>query len=488
VRPDDRQTGGVARAERYDAVVVGAGPNGLAAAVHMARSGSSVLVLEREETVGGGSRSAELTVPGFVHDVCSAVHPFAAASPFFRELPLGEHGLELINPSVPLAHPLDDGTAVILHRSVRETAAGLRDDGAAYARLMTPFVERFGDLAEQVMGPLRPPRHPVLMARFGLQAVRSARAVAEGTFDGERARALFAGLAAHSLLALERPLTAAFGMVLGTSAHAVGWPVARGGSQRIVDALDSLLASLGGEVETGVDVLSMDDPPPASVYLFDVVPANLERIARDRLPASYRDRLRKFRHGPGVFKLDLALDGPLPWSAPECSEAGTVHLGGTLEEVAASEAAVAGGEHPERPFVLLAQQSVIDGSRAPAGKHAVWAYCHVPNGSTVDMTDRIEAQIERFAPGFRDLVLGRHAMGPADLERYNPNYPGGDISGGASAGLQLFARPVASIVPYSTPARDIFLCSSSTPPGAGVHGMCGFHAAEAALRSLGRGR
>jgi len=478
----------VARAERYDAAVVGAGPNGLAAAVHLARSGSSVLVLEREETVGGGSRSAELTVPGFVHDVCSAVHPFAAASPFFRELPLGDHGLELIHPPAPLAHPLDGGTAVIVRRSVQETAAGLGDDGAAYARLMTPFVERFDDLAEQVMGPLRPPRHPVLMARFGLHAVRSARALAEGAFGGERARALFAGLAAHSLLALERPLTGALGMVLGTSAHAVGWPVARGGSQRIVDALASLLASLGGGVETGVDVRSMDDLPPARAYLFDVVPANLERIAGDRLPSSYRDRLRKFRHGPGIFKVDLALDGPVPWSAPECAEAGTVHLGGTLDEVAASEAAVADGEHPERPFVLLAQQSVADDSRAPAGKHAVWAYCHVPNGSTIDMTDRIEAQIERFAPGFRELVLGRHAMGPADLERYNPNYPGGDISGGASGGLQLFARPVVSVVPYSTPGKGIFLCSSSTPPGAGVHGMCGFHAAEAALRSLARGR
>ncbi len=478
----------MARAERYDAAVVGAGPNGLAAAVHLARSGSSVLVLEREETVGGGSRSAELTVPGFVHDVCSAVHPFAAASPFFRELPLGDHGLELIHPPAPLAHPLDGGTAVIVRRSVQETAAGLGDDGAAYARLMTPFVERFDDLAEQVMGPLRPPRHPVLMARFGLHAVRSARALAEGAFGGERARALFAGLAAHSLLALERPLTGALGMVLGTSAHAVGWPVARGGSQRIVDALASLLASLGGGVETGVDVRSMDDLPPARAYLFDVVPANLERIAGDRLPSSYRDRLRKFRHGPGIFKVDLALDGPVPWSAPECAEAGTVHLGGTLDEVAASEAAVADGEHPERPFVLLAQQSVADDSRAPAGKHAVWAYCHVPNGSTIDMTDRIEAQIERFAPGFRELVLGRHAMGPADLERYNPNYPGGDISGGASGGLQLFARPVVSVVPYSTPGKGIFLCSSSTPPGAGVHGMCGFHAAEAALRSLARGR
>jgi phytoene dehydrogenase-like protein len=474
----------VARAERYDAVVVGAGPNGLAAGVHLARSGASVLVVEREATIGGGSRSAELTVSGFVHDVCSAVHPFAAASPFFRDLPLGEHGLELIHPMVPLAHPLDDGSAVVLRRSVTDTAEGLGGDETAYERLVSPFAERFEDLVEQVMGPLRPPRHPVLMARFGLHGVRSARAVAEGTFDGERARALFAGLAAHSVMALEQRLTAAFGLILGVSAHAVGWPVARGGSQRIVDALASMLASLGGEIETGVDVASIGDLPPARAYLFDVVPASLERIAGDRLPDSYRERLRRFRHGPGVFKLDLALDGPLPWTARACSEAGTVHLGGTFLEVAASEAAVAEGDHPERPFVLLAQQSLFDDSRAPAGRHTVWAYCHVPNGSTADMTDRIEAQIERFAPGFRDLVIGRYAMGPADLERYNPNYPGGDIAGGASGGMQLFARPVASPVPYSTPGEGIFLCSSSTPPGAGVHGMCGFHAAEAALRSL----
>jgi phytoene dehydrogenase-like protein len=483
--PRRQHTGGVARTERYDAVVVGAGPNGLAAGVHLARSGASVLLLERGATIGGGSRSAELTVPGFVHDVCSAVHPFAAASPFFRDLPLGEHGLELIQPPVPLAHPLDDGTAVVVRRSVTDTAEGLGGDGTAYRRLMSPFVERFEDLTEQVMGPLRSPRHPVLMARFGLHGVRSARGFAGGNFEGERARALFAGLAAHSVLPLDRPLTAAFGLLLGLAGHAVGWPVARGGSQRIVDALASLLTSLGGEIETGVDVTSMDDLPPARAYLFDVVPVSLERIAGDRLPDSYRERLRRFRHGPGIFKLDLALDGPLPWSAPDASEAGTVHLGGTFDEIAASEAAVAAGEHPERPFVLLAQQSRFDDSRAPAGKHAVWAYCHVPNGSTVDMTERIEAQIERFAPGFRDLVIGRHTMGPAELERYNPNYPGGDIAGGASGGLQLFARPVAAVVPYSTPAEGIYLCSSSTPPGAGVHGMCGFHAAEAALRRLG---
>ena len=469
-------------ADELDAVVVGAGPNGLAAAVHLARSGRSVLVLERSRAVGGGSRSGPLTIPGFVHDICSSVHPFAVASPFFRGLPLADHGLEFVHPDVPLAHPLDDGTAVVLDRSMTETASGLGADGRAWRRLFEPFVDRFDDLAEQVMGPLRPPRHPVLLGRFGLHGVRSARAVAEGSFDGERARALFAGLAAHSVLPLDEQLTAAFGLLLGAAAHAVGWPVVAGGSQGLPDALAGLLRSLGGEVRTGTPVRSMGDLPPARQYLFDLTPSALAGIAGDRLPASYRDRLRRFRHGPGVFKVDLALDGPLPWRASECAGAGTVHLGGTLEEIAASESDVGRGEHPERPFVLLVQATRFDGTRAPEGRHTVWAYCHVPNGSTVDMTERIEDQIARFAPGFRALVSGRHTMGPADLERYNPNYVGGDIAGGAHGGFQLFARPAPSLDPYSTPADGIYLCSASTPPGAGVHGMCGYYAAEAALR------
>jgi phytoene dehydrogenase-like protein len=473
-------------ADRFDAVVVGAGPNGLAAAVHLARSGRSVVVLERGGRVGGGCRSAELTLPGFVHDVCSAVHPFAAASPFFRSLALAEHGLELVQPPAPLAHPLDDGTAVVLERSVVETARHLGPDGAAYRRLVEPFVDRFEDLADQVLGPLRPPRHPVLMARFGFHGVRSARAVAEGAFDGERARALLAGLAGHSVLPLDRPLTAAFALILGVAGHAVGWPVARGGSQRIVDALAAYFGELGGEVRASTPVRSMDDVPPARAVLFDLVPGGLVDVAGERLPDAYRGRLGRYRHGPGVWKVDLALDGPIPWAAPECARAGTVHLGGTLEEVASAEAEVADGGHPERPFVILAQQSLFDDSRSPDGKHTAWAYCHVPNGSTVDMTERIERQIERFAPGFRDLVLERHAMGPAQLQGYNPNYVGGDIAGGAHGGLQLFARPTLALVPYATPAEGIFLCSSSTPPGAGVHGMCGFHAAEAALRALDR--
>jgi phytoene dehydrogenase-like protein len=467
---------------RHDVVVVGSGPNGLAAAVRMASAGRSVLVLERSREPGGGSRSGPVTLPGFVHDICSSVHPFGAASPFFRTLPLGEHGLEFVHPTAPLAHPLDDGTAAVLHRSIEDTAEGLGADGRAWRRLLEPFVDRFDDVAEHVLGPLRPPRHPVLIGRFALHGTRSARSVAGRVFDGEHARALFAGLSAHSGLALDEPLTAAFGMLLGAAGHAVGWPLVAGGSGGIPRALTSLLASLGGEVRTGTWVRSADDLPPASQYVFDLSPGAVADIAGDLLPTAYRERLRRFRHGPGVCKVDYALDGPLPWRAPECADAGTVHLGGTLEEVAASESAVAAGDHPEHPFVLLVQATRFDPSRAPEGRHTVWAYCHVPNGSTVDMTGRIEDQIDRFAPGFRDLVLRRKVSMPADLERYNPNYVGGDIAGGAHSGFQMFARPAPAIDPYSTPAKGIYLCSASTPPGAGVHGMCGFHAAEAALR------
>ena len=458
---------------RLDAVVVGSGPNGLAAAIELARAGRSVRVLEARDTVGGGMRSAELTLPGFVHDICSTVHALAAGSPFLRELPLPE----LVHPPAPLAHPLDDGTAVLLERSVEATAAGLGLDGEAWTRLVGHFAERADALMEATLGPLRLPRHPLLLGRFGVSALRSADGLARAAFEGERARALFAGLAAHSMLPLTQPVSASFGLVLGVLAHAYGWPVARGGSQSLADALAAHLRSLGGEIETGHRVGSLAELPPSRAVLLDVTPRQVLEFAGNRLPARYARRLAGYRYGPGAFKLDYALDGPIPWRAPECARAATVHLGGTLAEIVASEATL----RHERPFVLLAQASLFDETRAPEGKHTVWAYCHVPNGWDGDATDAIEAQIERFAPGFRDLVLARIAHGPADLERYDENYVGGDINGGLQDARQLFGRPVPRLVPYSTPVPGLYLCSSSTPPGGGVHGMCGVNAARAAL-------
>ena len=442
-----------------DAVVVGSGPNGLAAAITMTRAGRSALVVERAETVGGGTRSAELTEPGFVHDVCSAIHPSAAGSPFFSELPLTEHGLELVHPDALLAHPLDDGTAVTLERSVEATAAGLGADGPAYRKLIEPLVREQDRLVPFLLGSRPFPRHPIGAARFGLNAFRSAAGLA-GRFESERGKALFVGLAAHSMQSLRRSPTASFGLVLALMGHAYGWPAARGGSQAIADALVSYLRSLGGEVETGRPVASVDELPSAVVTL------------------------RKYRYGAGVFKLDWALDGPVPWTAEECTRAGTVHIGGTAAEIVESEDAVWRGEAPDRPYMIVAQQSLFDETRAPAGKHTLWAYCHVPNGSTVDMTERMEAQIERFAPGFRDLILARHAMSPADVEARNPNYVGGDINGGVQDLRQLYTRPAVRLDPYSTPADGLYLCSSATPPGGGVHGMCGLNAARSALRSL----
>jgi phytoene dehydrogenase-like protein len=463
--------------------VVGAGPNGLAAAITLARAGRSVTVYEAEETIGGGSRSAALTLPGFVHDTCSAIHALGVTSPVFRELPLAAHGLGYIAPDAPLAHPLDDGTAVMLERSVEATATALGGDAAAYRRLMGPLVTDWDSLMGEITQPVvRLPRHPLAMARFGAVALLPARFLARRAFVGARARALFAGLAAHSFLPLEAPFGSTFGLLLGGSAHVGGWPVARGGSQALADALAAHLRSLGGEIVTGFRVRSLDELPRTRAYILDVTPRQLDRIAGDRLPQGYRRALRGYRYGPGIFKLDYALDGPVPWRAAECLRAGTVHLGGTLEEISAGEAAVARGEHPQRPFVLVAQQSLFDPARAPAGKHTLWAYCHVPNGSTVDMTERIEAQLERFAPGFGDRVLARHAMDTAWVERHNETNVGGDISAGSHAGLQLFARPTLSRTPYATPAREIYLCSAATPPGGGIHGICGHQAARAALR------
>jgi phytoene dehydrogenase-like protein len=470
----------------YDAIVVGSGPNGLAAAITLAQAGLGVVVFEAKETIGGGSRSMELTLPGFVHDVCSAVHPLAQDSSFFRSLPLEHYGLEMIQPPAPLAHPLDDGTAVMLECSLEATAAGLGNDANAYCKLMTPLVAHWDDIEDVVRGPLRPQfiLHPFARVNFALKALRSARSLAESFFEGEQARALFAGMSAHSMMSLEQPPSAGYGLLLGILGHVVGWPSPRGGSQKIVDALATHLRSLGGEILTGVEVKSIDALPSARCVLCDVTPRQLLRIAGDLLPSSYQRQLQRYRYGPGIFKIDYALDGPIPWKAEECLRAGTVHIGGTFQEIAASERAVTQGEHPERPYVLLAQQSLFDLARAPEGKQTVWSYCHVPNGSTFNMTERIESQIERFAPGFRDRVLARSTMTSVEVERYNANYVGGDINGGIQDLWQFFTRPTIRLVPYTTPAKNIFICSSSTPPGGGVHGLCGYYAARAALRHL----
>jgi len=470
----------------YDALVVGAGPNGLSAAIAIAQTGRSVLVVEGQDTVGGGARSAELTLPGFLHDVCSAIHPLAVGSPFLSTLPLSEHGLEWVHPPAPVAHPLDDSTAVMMERSVEETADGLGSDAESYRKLFSPLVKNWDKLSYDIVGPLRLPRHPLLTAHFGLLGLRSAVSVAESHFEGERARALFAGIAAHSVLPLDQATSAAVGLILGAAGHAVGWPMPRGGAQRISDALASYLASLGGRIETGVTVETLEDVPDAAVTLLNVTPRQVVEIAGDRLPGDFQHKLEAYRYGPAAFKVDWALDGPVPWAASECARAGTVHLGGTMDEVAHSEREVWDGRHPERPFVLLAQPSLFDPSRAPEGKHTAWAYCHVPNGSDFDMTGRIEAQVERFAPGFRERILERSVRPPAALEEYNPNLVGGDIGGGVQDLGQLFSRPVSMLDPYSIPSTDMFICSSSTPPGGGVHGMCGYFAAQSALRRLGR--
>lgn len=466
---------------RYDAVIVGAGPNGLAAAITLARAARSVLVIEAKDTVGGGTRSAELTLPGFTHDICSAVHPLGVASPFFRVLPLNEYGLEWIFPPAALAHPLDDGTAIIVERSIEATSITLGRDAKSYRRLMQPLVNDWDKLARAFLGPLRFPRHPIAMGRFGLLAVWPAATLARWLFRGERARAVFAGMAAHSIISLDQPVTAAFGLMMSIMAHAVGWPIPHGGSQSIANAMASYLRSLGGEIITNCTIECIEQLPPHRVAVLDLTPRQLDRIAGEKLPSSYRRKLNGYRYGPGVFKIDFALDGPIPWKATECMRSATVHIGGRLEEIVEAERIVWKGGHPEKPFVLLAQSSLFDTTRAPEGKHTVWAYCHVPHGSTFDMSERIEMQIERFAPGFRDRIMARSARNAQQMERYNPNYIGGDINGGVQDLRQLFTRPVARAVPYSTPNKAIYLCSSSTPPGGGVHGMCGYHAARAVL-------
>jgi phytoene dehydrogenase-like protein len=469
--------------KEWDAVVVGSGPNGLAAAITLAKAGLNVLVLEAKETLGGGCRTAELTLPGFLHDICSAIHPMAIASPFFKSLNLERHGLEWARSPIPLAHPLPDGTAVaVLHESLHETAETLGRDGESWRRLFDPFLSNAAALFDETLRPMRGTRHPLLMARFGMAGLRSCQSLIDARFRDPKARALFAGCAAHSFLPLEYAGSASFGLVLALTAHAVGWPCAKGGSQRIIDALVAELRALGATYQTNAEVRSMRDVPESKAVLFDLAPRQISAIADDDLPSAFREQLQKFRQGPGVFKIDWALSEPIPWRNPECGQAATVHVGGTFEQIAESEAAGWTNRPAEKPFVLVAQQSLFDPTRAPAGKHTGWAYCHVPNACETDMTDRIESQIERFAPGFRDIILARHVMRPSDVQSRNATMIGGDISGGANNLSQLLFRPVRRWDPYATPNPRLFICSSSTPPGGGVHGMCGYWSARSALR------
>ena len=464
----------------FDAIVVGAGPNGLAAAIELAKRGKRVCVYEANETIGGSARSAALTLPGFIHDTCSAVHPLAVGSPFFKNLSLAEYGLEFIYPPAAVAHPFDDGSAILLHRSVEQTAAQFGRDGRSYERLLTPLVRSWEKLAPELLGPVHFPRHPFAMARFSLHAIRSAAGFVKSRFKEDRTRAFFAGAAAHSCLSLQQLGTTAFGLVLLTLGHTGGWPIPRGGTQNISNALSAYLKSLGVEIVTGRRVQSLDDLASSRCVLFDLTPRQILNIAGDRLPSSYRKKLGAYRYGPAVFKMDWALDGPVPWRAAECAQSATVHVGGTFAEIEASESAVWEGKCTDRPFLLVAQPSLFDPSRAPAGKHTLWAYCHVPNGSTLDMTEQIENQIERFAPGFRSRIIARSVLSPAQMESLNANLVGGDINGGAATITQLFTRP--TIRTYSTPLKNVYICSASTPPGGGVHGMCGYHAARTALR------
>ena len=470
--------------KRYDVAVIGSGPNGFAAAIVAQQAGLSTVILEAEEKVGGGVRSEALTLPGFVHDIGSAIHPLGAGSPFFTTLPLAEYGLEWVHPDAAVAHPLDGGQAFTLERSVADTAAQLGTDREAYINLMQPIVDQWDNIAPAFLGPLRWPDHPVALAGFGLKAVQSADRLARSSFKGAPARAFFAGLAAHSMLPLEKIVSAGVGLVLGALGHVVGWPFPRGGSQQLTNALHDYFISLGGEVVTNHRVKSIADIPPCKATLFDITPHQLLDIKGLDFTGSYRRQLKQYKYNQGIFKVDWALNQPIPFTNEACNRAATIHLGGTLEEIAESEQMMWNKEHSDNPYVLLVHQSPFDSRRAPEGKHTAWAYCHVPRYSEVDMTDAIEKQVERFAPGFRDTVLERHTMNTHQVQQYNANYIGGDINGGAQTLMQLFTRPVLNLTPYRTPLEGVYICSSSTPPGGGVHGMCGYYAAKTALKDV----
>lgn len=470
-------------AYEYDAVIVGSGPNGLAAAITLAKQGLKTLVLEGADTPGGGTRTSELTLPGFRHDVCSAIHPMALASPFFQGLELEREGVKWIHPGCPVAHPLDGGEAVLMHRSVTQTAEGLGVDASPYFRLMQTLTHKWEYIDREVLGPLSMPRRPFSLAWFGLHALWPAKAFLRSWFRNPRTRALLAGIAAHCILPLEWMPSMSVALVMTAVAHRYGWPLPEGGSQAITTAMVNVLQRLRGRVECNQWVRQWSDIPPARLVLLDITPAQFLQLAGSRLPWLYRRQLQAFQGGPAIFKIDYALDGPVPWRNAEVGRAGTVHLGGTLEEMCVAERRVWQGKVPSRPYVLVSQPSLFDPSRAPQGKHVLWAYCHVPRGCDADMTEAIEGQLERFAPGFKERVLQRHIMPPAAMQAYNPNYQAGDISGGALLLTQLWTRPTLRWSPYSTPLKGVYLCSSSTPPGGGVHGMCGYHAALAAYRA-----
>lgn len=470
-------------APEYDAVIVGSGPNGLSAAVRLSQKGLKVLVLEASSTIGGGTRTEELTEPGFMHDVCAAVLPTTVSSPFLRSLPLEKYGLDFIYPEISYAHPLEKGKSVNMYHSFDKTLEELSNEAQAYKTMFGNFIENWKTLSVDVFGPLRFPSNPLLMAKFGFKGALSAKKLVHNYFNNPDLKAAFAGCAAHSILPLDKAFSASFGLVLGASAHATGWPIAKGGTHKVTKALAHLFQSLGGTIQTNYRVKTLADIPACKAILFDLTPHQIAEIAESELPLSYRKKLLNYEYGPGSFKMDWALSEPVPWNNPELRKAGTVHLGGTFEEIAKSEQLVWEGKHPQKPYMIVTQPSLFDESRAPKGKHTLWAYCHVPNGSTQNMTKEIEDQIERYAPGFKDTIISKHALNSKQLQAYNSNYVGGDINGGAQFFKQLFGRPVLKWNPYKIPGKPMYICSSSTPPGGGVHGMCGYHAAQSVLKN-----